>query len=76
MTQHEPMASLRTALELRIKDLREERGLSQRAFAPIAGIDRNYLAHIENGKRNVSIDLIEKIANGFGITVGELFDGL
>ena len=50
--------------------------MSQRAFAPMAGIDRNYLAHIEVGKRNVSINLLEKIANGFGITVGELFDGL
>ena len=40
---------IRKALGLRIKELREERGLPQRAFAEASGLDRSYLAAIENG---------------------------
>lgn len=67
---------IRTALGLRIKELRDERGFTQRAFAEASGIDRSYLAAIENGEINVGIKTIERIAKGFGLTVGQLMEGL
>ena len=39
-------------------------------------MDRTYYASVEAGKRNISLANIEKIANGFNITIAELFEGL
>ena len=58
---------------LAIKKLREETGLSQEKFALSIGMDRNYYASVEAGKRNISIQNIYKIAEGFNISVSALF---
>lgn len=60
----------------RIKNLRNELGMSQEKFALSIDMDRTYYASVESGKRNISINNIEKIANGFGITLEELFKGI
>ena len=61
---------------LRIKDLREERELSQYACAPLLNMSRTYLADLECGRRNVSLARLSAIADGFGITLEELFKGV
>ena len=58
---------------LAIKKLREETGLSQEKFALSIGMDRTYYASVEAGKRNISIQNIYKIAQGFDISVSALF---
>lgn len=58
---------------LAIKKLREETGLSQEKFALSIGMDRTYYASVEAGKRNISIQNIYKIAEGFNISVSALF---
>lgn len=63
-------------LGLRIKDLREERGLSQYACAPLLNMSRTYLADVECGRRNISLARLSAIADGFGITLEELFKGV
>ncbi len=60
----------------RIKSLRTEKGLSQEKFALFIDMDRTYYASVESGKRNISINNIEKIANGLNISLEELFKGL
>lgn len=60
----------------RIKYLRKQTGLSQEKFALSIGMDRTYLASVENGKRNISIINLEKIANGLGISLSDLFKDL
>ncbi len=60
----------------RIKSLRIEKGLSQEKFALLIDMDRTYYASVESGKRNISINNIEKIANGLNISLEELFKGL
>lgn len=65
-----------TVLGRRIQELRKLTGLSQEKFALKIGMDRTYFASVETGKRNVSIRNIEKIANGLGVSLGELFDGI
>lgn len=60
----------------RIKQLRNELGISQEKFALSINMDRTYLASVESGKRNISINNIEKIAHGFNISLEELFKGL
>ena len=56
------------------KKLREKTGLSQEKFALKIGMDRTYYASVENGKRNISILNIEKIAKGFNVSVSFLLD--
>jgi transcriptional regulator with XRE-family HTH domain len=48
----------------KVKNLREEKGLSIENLANVSNVDRNYISDIEKGKRNVSIEIIEKIING------------
>ena len=67
---------LQTMVGLRIKELRAETGLSQERFALKIGMDRTYLASIEVGQRNVTMQNLAKIANGFDMTLAEFFDGI
>lgn len=64
---------IKEKLGQRIKNLRKEKGLSQEKFALSIDMDRTYYASVESGKRNISINNIQKIANGLGITLAELF---
>lgn len=60
----------------RVKELRQTHNLSQEKFALQINMDRTYLASIESGKRNVSLENISKIANGFSISLEELFKNM
>lgn len=60
----------------RVKELRQARNLSQEKFALQIDIDRTYLASIESGKRNISLENINKIAGGLKISLEELFRGI
>lgn len=57
----------------RIRDLRNEKGLSQEKFSLLIGMDRTYFASVEAGKRNIAIRNIKKITDGLGISLSELF---
>lgn len=65
----------RLAFGRKVRELRELAGLSQEAFAELAGLHRTYIGSIERGERNVSIDNIVKIAAALSVTPGALFDG-
>ena len=56
-----------------IRRLRIEKGISQEKLALSADIDRTYISDIEKGNRNVSLEMIERLANFFQISVCELF---
>ena len=70
------MEMITKQLGFRIKELRKQTGLSQEKFALKIEMDRTYFASVENGKRNIAILNIKKIADGFGVTLSELFHGL
>jgi len=42
----------------------------------MTGINRSYLADIEQGNRNFGFDTLDKIVKGFGISLSEFFDGI
>jgi len=67
---------LQTDLGLRIKELREVRNESQETFANRIRMDRSYFASVEVGRRNVTLQNLAKIANGFDISLSELFEGI
>ena len=61
----------------RIQELRKKMtGLSQEKFALKIEMDRTYFASVEAGKRNISIVNIKKIADGLGLSLSELFEGM
>lgn len=67
---------IQIVLGKRIQGLRNSLGLSQEKFALRIGMDRSYFASVELGKRNISLQNIQKIANGLGISIAELFKDL
>lgn len=64
--------SLQKNLGITLKALRAEKGVSQEKMALSTGIDRRYMSDIENGKRNISLEIIEKLAAFFEMKVSEL----
>lgn len=58
----------------KIKELRKQKGLSQEKLANLAEIDRTYLPTIEKGERNVSIEIVEKLATALEVKIKDLFD--
>ena len=59
-----------------IRIFRQNLGLSQEKFSLKIGMDRTYYASVENGKRNISIANIQKIADGLNISLSELFSAI
>ena len=67
---------IRNNVGLRIKELRRKGGITQEKFALMTGINRSYLADIEKGNRNFGFDTLDRIVNGFGISLSEFFEGI
>jgi len=68
------MDDIRSRLAKNLRTLRQEKGLSQEAFADEAGLQRTYVSELERCKRNPSIMIIEKLALALGVSAGELLD--
>ena len=64
---------IRVKIGKRIKELRSAKGYSQEVCADLAGVDRTYINSVENGRRNISIVNIEKIAKALGCSLQEFF---
>ncbi|MBC5584322.1 helix-turn-helix transcriptional regulator [Eggerthella guodeyinii] len=60
----------------RVRALREQNNLTQEQLALMTGVGRSYLAKVEAGNRNATVDFMEKIALGLGTTLGRLFEDL
>jgi len=69
------MATLKK-LGSKIAEIRRKKGLSQEDLAGEAEIDRSYLSELENGLKNPSLLVLEKIAQALGLKLQELFKGL
>ena len=55
-----------------IKKLREEMKLNQSNLANFLNVDQSLISKIENGERSLSIDMLEKLACLFGVTIDEM----
>ena len=58
----------------KVKTYRQKLGLSQEALAHLADIDRTYISSIEKGERNVSIEIIEKLALSLKVSPKDFFE--
>jgi transcriptional regulator with XRE-family HTH domain len=57
----------------RIRELRQERGLSQEALGARSGISTFSVSRIETGKSMPGSATVEKVAHALGVEPGELF---
>lgn len=58
---------LQRALGENLRRYRQERGLSQEAFAELLGYHRTYVGGLERGERNLSLQSVERIAKVIGV---------
>jgi transcriptional regulator with XRE-family HTH domain len=56
-----------------VQRLRRDRGLTQVDVSHRASIHQTFLSGLENGKRNVSIVVLERIAKALGVDIADLF---
>lgn len=68
--------TLRKAFGKRIRDLRKQQGISQEAFADKCGVMRTYMSRIETGTANPSLEAAKVIADGLGLPLSDLLQGL
>lgn len=66
--------SIKLKVGQRIKELRKDVGLSQEALANKAEIDRTYVTDVENGRRNISIENLEKLVNALNTQFKDFFN--
>ena len=67
------MGKIKTILGDNIRTLRIEKGWTQVYLADRLQITAPFLAQIESGKRGTSLELVESVADLFGIPIASLF---
>lgn len=57
----------------RIKELRENKNITVNKLATISGVSQSYLRDIELGNKKPTVDYLEYICYGLGISLSEFF---
>lgn len=61
---------------MRLRYLREQKGWSQEKLALNSDINKNYISDLENGRRNPTLEILERLAVAFDIPLSELLKGI
>lgn len=59
---------------MRLKALREQKGMTQEALAKKAGVSRAYLSRLEMGLHDPPLSRLQKLAKGLGVPVVRLLE--
>jgi transcriptional regulator with XRE-family HTH domain len=59
---------------MRLKELREQKGLTQEGLAKKAGVSRAYLSRLEMGRHDPPLSRLRKLATALGVKVGRLLE--
>jgi DNA-binding Xre family transcriptional regulator len=70
--QQQAPGRARFALAKKVRLLRVTRGWSQEVLAEVSGLHRTYISMIERQDKNVGLDNLERLAEAFGVSIGEL----
>lgn len=57
----------------RIKELREARGITQAELAKMMSVSRPAVANWERGHSNPKVNVLDKLAEALGCTVGDFY---
>lgn len=63
----------RKRVGVNIQRLRRDADLSQEELGDRADVHQTYLSQVEGGKRNPSVDILERIAKALRVDIAELF---
>lgn len=66
--------AIQQRIAARIKAIRQEKGLTQEQLAWNSDVDRTFMNHIENGRRNISLGTLEKILGGLELSFKDFFN--
>jgi transcriptional regulator with XRE-family HTH domain len=58
----------------KIKQLREERSLTLERLADLLGTDRQHIWNIEAGRKNITLDYLDKIAEALKVSQNEFIN--
>lgn len=64
---------IRVAYGKAVRAIRQDKKISQEELGDLCGLHRTYISDIELGKRNVSLENIDKIAHALQMKKSELF---
>ena len=64
---------IRVAYGKAVRAIRQNKKISQEELGDLCGLHRTYISDIELGKRNVSLENIDKIAHALQVKKSELF---
>ena len=67
------MKALQKHVGKRIRQIREQKGISQEALADRCALHRTYIGLIERGQRNLTVSAIEVIARELQVAPAEFF---
>jgi transcriptional regulator with XRE-family HTH domain len=63
-------------LGARVRERRKALGLSQEQLGEVCELHRTYIGQVERGEVNVSMRNLVAVAQGLGVDVGELVQGI
>ena len=69
-----PGMDIKLKVGQRIKELRKKLELSQEGLANEAEVDRTYVTDVENGRRNVSVEILERLIKALDVSITEFFN--
>ena len=55
-----------------IKALRDKMGFSQTSIARFLNVDQSLISKVEKGERSLSVDMLEKLACLFGVSINAI----
>jgi transcriptional regulator with XRE-family HTH domain len=71
---HLPGMDIKLKIGHRIKELRKDLELSQESLAYKAEVDRTYVTDVENGRRNVSVEILERLIKALEVSFAVFFN--
>ncbi len=67
-----PVHDIKTRFGHAVRERRNELQISQEDFAERADLHRTYISDLERGRRNVSLENIEKLAKALDLSMSDL----
>jgi transcriptional regulator with XRE-family HTH domain len=66
--------NIKNKIGVRIKLLRNDLKISQEELGFRSNIDRTYITDVENGRRNISVEVLERVIKGLNTTFNDFFN--
>ncbi len=70
------MSEIAKSIGQRIRNYRNQLGISQEKLAELSGCHPTYIGQIERGEKNATLESIEKISSALNVSLSKLFEKL